>query len=317
MEILSHEREIYEYEKTVLKFKKQNQANSLLSPQELEKLESKLLALKKKVYSRLTSWQRVSICRHPKRPRTRDYLKNVFTEFSELSGDRYFGDDRALIGGLAKIGDLKCLVIGQEKGHDTDSRVKHNFGMMSPEGFRKALRLMKLAEKFALPIISFLDTPGAYPGLSAEERGQGWAIAYNLREMASLRVPILSIVIGEGCSGGALGIGVGNALAMLEHSYYSVISPEGCASILWKDANKNHEAAQMLKLNAENLLEYGIIDCIIKEALGGAHHDPQVVYKGVKSFILEQYESLKTMTSEELVDQRYTKFRNMGCFNIN
>ena len=311
MDILPHEKPIHEYIKTIEHLKKQSQDNPIFAA-EIKKLEQKLQKLKETVYAELTPWQRVLICRHPSRPHSIDYIKHICEGFTELSGDRCYGDDHALIGGIAKIGGVKCVIIGQEKGHDTESRVFRNFGMMNPEGFRKALRLMRLAEKFRLPIVSFLDTPGAYPGLEAEERGQGWAIAHNLREMASIATPIIVVVIGEGCSGGALGIGVGDTIGMLEHAYYSVISPEGCASILWKDASKNIDAASALKLNAENLLEFSIIDTIIEEPLGGAHQAPQVVYDNVKRFILDQWETLKRVPPNLLLEQRYLKFRKMG-----
>lgn len=270
MDILPHEKQIQEYIKTIEHLKRQNENNPLFT-QEIKKLEQKLEKLKQKVYSELTPWDHVQICRHPSRPRTIDYLKHLMKNFMELAGDRTYGDDHSIIGGLAEIDSLRCVVLGQEKGNDTASRVFRNFGMLNPEGFRKALRLMKLAEKFSLPIVTFLDTPGANPVLEAEERGQGWAIAMNLREMARLKVPIVVIVIGEGCSGGALGLGVGDVVAMLEHSYYSVISPEGCASILYKDAAKKIESADNLKLTSEDLLNLGVIDAIIKEPLGGAH----------------------------------------------
>ena len=311
METLPHEKQIHEYVKTIEHLKKQNQNNPLFNS-EIKKLEQKLDKLKEKVYSELTPWQRVTICRHSARPHTIDYIKHICSTFHELCGDRTFADDHALIGGLAEINGTKCVLIGQEKGNDTDSRMYRNFGMVNPEGFRKALRLMHLAEKFNLPVVSLLDTPGAYPGLTAEERGQGWVIAQNLREMSRIKTPIVVLVIGEGCSGGALGIGVGDVIGMLEHSYYSVISPEGCASILWKDPGKNTEAAAKLKLNAEDLLGLGIIDAIIKEPLGGAHHQPEVVYDNVKKFILEQLQILKRIPPELLLEQRYLKFRNMG-----
>jgi len=311
LDILPHEKQIYEYLKTIEHLKKQNKGSSLFSS-EVEKLEKKLDELKKKVYSELTPWERVMICRHTSRPHTIDYIHNICDSFQELFGDRTFGDDTAIIGGLAKINGQKCVVIGQEKGNDTESRVYRNFGMLNPEGFRKALRLAKLGEKFMLPVISFLDTPGAYPGLEAEERGQGWAIAHNLREFSRIKTPIIVMIIGEGCSGGALGMGIGDVVAMLEHAYYSVISPEGCASILWKDAAKNVEASSALKLNAEDLIELNLIDTIIKEPLGGAHHDPETVYKDVKTYLLEQYQVLKKIPPEVLLEQRYLKFRKMG-----
>lgn len=313
MEILSHEKQIYEYIKTIEHLKKQNQSNALFS-KEIKNLELKLEKLKEKVYGELTPWQRVSISRHPSRPHTIDYTKNMCSQFFELFGDREFGDDPSIIGGLATINGVRCVIIGQEKGFDTESRVQRNFGMLNPEGFRKALRLMRLAEKFSLPVVSLLDTPGANPRLEAEERGQGWAIAYNLREMARLKTPIIVIIIGEGCSGGALGMGVGDVVGMLEHSYYTVISPEGCASILWKDSDKKADSAEALKLNAEDLLQRGIIDAIINEPLGGAHHNPQQAIENVKKFILEQINIFKNLPTDLLLEQRYLKFRNMGVF---
>lgn len=316
MEILPHERQIQEYVKAIEHLKKQNNDNPIFN-NEIQKLEQKLEKLKKKIYSELSPWQRVQICRHPSRPHTTDYIKNMCQNFHELCGDRTFGDDHSLIGGLAQIGSMKCIVIGQEKGHDTESRVYHNFGMLNPEGFRKALRLMQLAEKFNLPIVSFLDTPGANAVLEAEERGQSWAIAQNLRSMARITTPIIIAIIGEGCSGGALGMGVGDVVGMMEHSYYSVISPEACASILWKDASKKIEAASILKLNAEDMLKLNIIDAIINEPLGGAHHDPQKVYANMKQFILEQWETLRNIPKDILIEQRYLKFRNIGEFTVN
>jgi acetyl-CoA carboxylase carboxyl transferase subunit alpha len=313
LDILPHEKQIYEYIKTIEHLKKQSQDTPLFN-NEIRKLEQKLEKLKQKVYSELTPWQRVLICRHPSRPHTIDYIKQMCDSFEELCGDRNFADDHSLIGGLARINGMKCVLIGQEKGNDTESRVDRNFGMLNPEGFRKALRLMRLAEKFNLPIVTLLDTPGAYPGLEAEERGQGWAIAENLRAMARMTTPIIVIVIGEGCSGGALGIGVGDVIGMLEHAYYSVISPEGCASILWKDPSKNVDAASALKLNSEDLLKLNIIDAIINEPLGGAHHDPKKTFDNVRQFILEQWEILKMIPPEILLEQRYLKFRRMGQF---
>ena len=314
--MLQHEKKIYEYEETIAKLKKQQGDNPLLSSAELAKLEKKLGELKKKVYSNLTPWERVGICRHPSRPKSIDYIKNICEEFQELFGDRLFRDDPSIICGLAKIGGVKFMVIAQEKGNDTESRLKRNFGMPHPEGYRKAMRCMRLAAKFNLPVLTLVDTPGAFPGLTAEERGQGWAIAQNLFEMARLATPIIVLVIGEGCSGGALGVGVGDVIGMLEHGYYSVISPEGCASILWKDASKNEAAAETLKMHAENLIELGVIDDVIKEPLGGAHHDPALVYANVKKYITDQWNSLKLIPIETLVEQRYQKFRQMGQFSI-
>lgn len=312
METLAHEKHIEEYEKTISKLKEHQRDASFLSQSDISKLENKLKQLKKKVYSKLSPWERVTISRHSARPGTLDLIQNVCEEFHELSGDRYFGDDQALLGGFAKIAGIKCMLIGNEKGNDTESRMHRNFGMLHPEGFRKALRLMKMAEKFSLPIFSIIDTPGAFPGLAAEERGQAWAIAENLREMVRLEVPIVVLILGEGCSGGALGTAVGDVIGMLEHSYYSVISPEGCASILWKDAAKNIEAAKALKLNAENLKEYGIIDEIIEEPLGGAHRDPELIYQRVRNFFLQQWNLLKDLMPDTLLEKRYQKFRKMG-----
>jgi acetyl-CoA carboxylase carboxyl transferase subunit alpha len=313
LDTLPHEKQIYEYIKTIDHLKKQSHDNSLFN-HEIARLEQKLAQYKDKMYSGLDPWARILICRHPGRPHSTDYIRHMCDSFCELSGDRLYGDDHALMGGFAKINGMKCVIIGQEKGNDTESRVYRNFGMLNPEGFRKALRLMRLAEKFKMPIVTLLDTPGAYPGLGAEERGQGWAIANNLREMFQIATPIIVVVIGEGCSGGALGIGVGDSIGMLEHAYYSVISPEGCASILWKDPDKKIEAATALKLNAENLLELQIIDAIIDEPLGGAHHDPACVYDNVKKFILEQWHMLKMIPPEILLEQRYLKFRKIGQF---
>lgn len=315
MDVLAHERQIEDCKKMIEQLKAQSsKQNPFWTNDEIKRLESKLETLKKKVYSNLSPWERVTICRHPARPHSIDFLHKMCDSFTELCGDRTFKDDRALIGGLATIGNEKFVVIGQEKGSDTDSRIHHNFGMSHPEGFRKALRLMKLAEKFKLPVLSLIDTPGAYPGLAAEERGQGAIIAENIMKMSRIQTPIIVLIIGEGCSGGALANAVGDVVGMLEHAYYSVISPEGCASILWKDPAKNSQAASTLKLNAEDLLEFGIIDHIIKEPLGGAHHDPQTVFKDVKTFVLNQWESLKHFSLNFLLESRYCKYRRMGKF---
>ncbi len=316
MTILPHEKPICECEETIKQVKEQNKSNGLWSQEEINKLEKKLENLKKQIYSNLSSMERIAICRHPKRPHSLDYIENICDDFVEIFGDRTFKDDHAVVAGLGTVNGKKFVFIGQEKGKDTESRIYRNFGMAHPEGFRKALRVMKLAEKFHLPVVTFLDTQGAYPGLSAEERGQGWAIAKNLWEMAQLKTPIIVLIIGEGCSGGALGMGVGDVIGMLEHAYYSVISPEGCASILWKDASKSADAAKALKMHPENLIELNIIDDIINEPQGGAHLDPEVVYENVKSFILNQYENLKIIPLKSLIDKRYQKFRKMGEVSI-
>lgn len=314
MELLPHEKQVVEYEKTIAEFKEKNKKNSLLSSSEIQKLERRLDKLKERIYADLTPWERVQICRHPSRPRSVNYIEGMCEEFVELCGDRTFRDDPAVVGGLAKIQGQRFMLIGQEKGCDTSSRMHRNFGMLCPEGFRKALRLAKMAEKFGLPIVFLVDTPGAFPGLTAEERGQGWAIANNLFQLARLKTPIIVLVIGEGCSGGALGMAIGDVIAMLEHSYYSVISPEGCASILWKDPKKNSEAAAMLKMHGEDLKQFAIVDVVIKEPVGGAHHNPAAVYRDVRDFILREWLRLKDLSIEDLLEKRYQKFRTIGLY---
>jgi acetyl-CoA carboxylase carboxyl transferase subunit alpha len=241
-----------------------------------------------------------------------DYIENITDAFFELSGDRNYRNDTAIIGGIGLIQGKKFMIIAQEKGHDTESRIYRNFGMPYPEGYRKALRLMELAEKFEIPVLCLIDTPGAYPGLDAEERGQGRAIADNLFKMSRLKTPIITIVIGEGCSGGALGIGIGDTIAMLEHAYYSVISPEGCASILWKDATKNSDAAKALRMHANDLMQFGIVDSVILEPQGGAHRDKPLAYLNLKKFILSEIERLEKIEISDLIELRYLKFRKIG-----
>lgn len=313
--MLAHEKQILEYEETIAKLK-MNQDKGLWTDEEIVKLEEKLESLKNKVYTELSPWERVAICRHPGRPRSIDYIKAIVKDFVEIAGDRLFRDDKAIIAGLGMIGDMKCMIVAQEKGCDTESRLERNFGMPHPEGYRKAMRAMRLAAKFKLPVVCLLDTPGAYPGLSAEERGQGSAIAHNLLEMSRLPTLIIIILIGEGCSGGALGMGVGDVIGMLEHAYYSVISPEGCASILWKDPSKNAVAAEGLKMHVEDLLELGIVDEKIEEPRGGAHHDPAVVFRNTQEFILRHWDRLKGLKVANLIEERYQKFRKMGKFEI-
>ena len=310
--MLDHEKQVCDYEQTIARLKEQDKINGIWTDEEIVKLENKLEQLKTKVYSQLSPWERVNICRHPDRPRSIDYIQNLCENFTEVFGDRQFSDDRSIISGMGTIAGKKFVIIAQEKGCDTESRLYRNFGMPHPEGYKKALRIMKLAAKFDLPVLSLLDTPGAYPGLAAEERGQGWAIANNLREMSQLPTPVIIVLIGEGCSGGALGMGVGDVIGMLEHSYYSVISPEGCASILWHDAAKNEEAAKMLKMQAEDLVKLGVVDTTIDEPQGGAHHSPNIVYENVKTFILKQREILKALSKQELLEKRYQKFRKIG-----
>lgn len=315
MTVLPHEKQIVEVEETLKKLREQNENNPLFSRDDLRAMEKKIHLMKEKVYSGLKPWDRVAICRHPARPHALDYIQNISDEFIEIFGDRTFQDDHAIVAGLSVIDGEKFVVIGQEKGKDTESRIYRNFGMPHPEGYRKAMRCMRLAAKFNLPVITLLDTPGAYPGLTAEERGQGWAIANNLWEMARLPTPIIVLLIGEGCSGGALGIGVGDVIGMMEHSYYSVISPEGCASILWKDASQNATAASALKMHVEDLLELGVVDQMIPEPLGGAHLNPQEVFKAAKTFIKEQWGALKSIPIDNLLEIRYQKFRKMGKFD--
>lgn len=312
--MLAHEKKIFEYEEMIASLKMQESSEKLLNTSEIEKLEKKLAKLKVSVYSKLSPSQRVAISRHPDRPQAKDFIVNVCDDFREIFGDRLYQDDPAIIAGFGYINGQKVAIIGQEKGKDTESRLYRNFGMPHPEGYRKALRVMRLAEKFAIPVVTLIDTPGAYAGLAAEERGQGWAIAENLREMAALKTPIIAVIIGEGCSGGALGIGVADKVAMLSHAYYSVISPEGCASILWRDAKKSDKAAEALKMNAENLKEFQIIDDILEEPLGGAHHDPQRMFQTLKAYLFEQCSTLEQKEMHELLDQRYQKFRAMGAF---
>ncbi len=281
---------------------------------EIQKLEQKMGSVRAKVYSSLSSWQRIQIARHPQRPYTLDYINMMTTDFVEIHGDRLFADDFAMISGFARIDEEMVVVLGHQKGRDTSENVKRNFGCAHPEGYRKAMRAMRLAEKFGLPVIVFIDTPGAYPGIGAEERGQAQAIAENLRDMAGLKTPIIASVIGEGGSGGALGVGVADYVMILQNAYYSVISPEGCASILWRSAAKAPEASEALKLTGEHLIKFGIVDEIIPEPLGGAHQDPPLVVATLKTAILEQIRRLKTLDEKDLLEARYAKFRAIGKF---
>ncbi|MDP3790701.1 MAG: acetyl-CoA carboxylase carboxyltransferase subunit alpha [Candidatus Omnitrophota bacterium] len=312
---LDFEKPIIELERKIEELKGFTTREDLDMSGELKKLESKLVQIKKDVYENLTPWQRVQLARHPKRPYTLDYIEMLMTDFMEIHGDRHFADDKALIGGLATLNGNKIMVMGHQKGRDTKENLVRNFGSAHPEGYRKAMRLMNMAEKFSLPVVAFIDTPGAYPGIGAEERGQAEAIAYNLREMASLQTPILVFVIGEGGSGGALGIGVGDRIYVLENAYYSVISPEGCAAILWKERTRSPDAAKSLKLTAKDLLEMHIIDGMIKEPLGGAHRNPQEVAQNIRSAIKKDIDDLKKIPKAKLVEMRYEKFRSMGVFS--
>ena len=278
----------------------------------LRKLQREQISELKKAYSKLSAWQTIQVSRHPERPLFPDYMNHMVKNPRELHGDRCFGDDRAIITAFGQIGRERVLIIGQNKGRDTREKIECNFGCPNPEGYRKALAKMKLAEKFGLPVVTFIDTPGAYPGIGAEERGQAQAIALNLREMSRLKVPIISIVIGEGGSGGALGIAVGDRLAMLEYSYYSVISPEGCAGILWHDGTKANEAAEALKLTSKDLTKLGLIDHVIAEPLGGAHRNPRDVIYSVEQYIIKTLRELKRFKIDTLVDKRYQRLRAIG-----
>ncbi|WP_312118099.1 acetyl-CoA carboxylase carboxyltransferase subunit alpha [Brevibacillus reuszeri] len=281
---------------------------------EVQRLEQKAKDLAQQIYGNLTPWQRVQLARHPERPTTLDYIQLLFTDFIEVHGDRLFGDDHAIVGGIAKFDGRPVTVVGHQTGKDTKDNIKRNFGMAHPEGYRKALRIMQQADKFGRPIICFINTKGAYPGKSAEERGQSEAIARNLREMATFRVPIICIVIGEGGSGGALAISVGNRILMLENSWYSVIAPESAAAILWRDASLGMRAAESMKITAPDLFELGVIDGVIPEPFGGAHRDLITQASAVKTVIAEQLEQLVQLTPDELIQDRYEKFRNIGKY---
>lgn len=312
--MLEFEKPIVELEKKILEMREFAKGGSVELTHEIESLERKLDKLTREIYSNLTRWQRVQLARHPQRPYTLDYIQHMTEGFIELHGDRGYADDKAVVCGPAHFFGRKVMIVGQQKGRDTKSKLYRNFGMMHPEGYRKALRMMKLAEKFGLPVIIFIDTPGAFPGLGAEERGQAEAIARNIKEMAKLRVPIIISIIGEGASGGALGIGVGDAVLMLENSWYSVISPEGCAAILWRDAAKAKDAAEALKLAAPDLMELEIIDRIVPEPPGGAHRDHAGAAQSLAAAVKEYLDLMVDLSTEELLDRRLEKFRKMGVF---
>lgn len=314
--IFDFEKPIIELENKLNEMKRIAGENGVELESEATELEKKIHDLKQNIYSNLSRWQRVQISRHPERPYTLDYIKNISDEFIEMHGDRNYRDDKAMIGGLGKIDGHSVMFIGQQKGRTTKQRQYRNFGMPNPEGYRKALRLMRLAEKFRLPIICLIDTPGAFPGIEAEERGQGEAIARNLIEMAKLKSPIICVVIGEGASGGALGIGIGNRVYMLENTWYSVISPESCSSILWRSWENKEQAAEALKLSAKDNVALGIIDGIISEPLGGAHKNPAEAYNYVKERILMDLEELSILSENELVAQRLNKFSSMGVYDV-
>ncbi|MCE0523586.1 MAG: acetyl-CoA carboxylase carboxyltransferase subunit alpha [Methylacidiphilales bacterium] len=309
---LEFEKPLVELEKKIEALKVQFEEHITDAGPEIEALEAKLKEERDQLYSNLTPWQRVQIVRHPARPYTLDYLKLLAGDYLEMSGDRCFGNDRALIGGLAQIGEERVMIIGHQKGHDTKQNIRHNFGLAHPEGYRKALRLMRVADKFGLPIVSFIDTPGAYPGIASEERHIAEAIAVNLREMFTFSVPIVAVVLGEGGSGGALGIGVADRVLILENAYYSVISPEGCAAILWKDQSHAPKAAEALKMTAPDLLKLKLVDEVIPEPAGGAHHSWEIAAAAVKDAVLRHIGELKKLDEFELKEKRYAKFRAFG-----
>jgi acetyl-CoA carboxylase carboxyl transferase subunit alpha len=311
---LDFEKPILELENKIQELKNFTSQKKINLSSEIKRLEEKLSHLRVEIYNNLTAWQRVQIARHPARPYTLDYIQILMSDFIELHGDRSFADDKAIVGGFGRFQQQGIMVIGHQKGRDTKENLMRNFGCAHPEGYRKALRLMKLAEKFDLPIVIFIDTPGAYPGVGAEERGQAQSIALNLREMTGIVVPILAIVIGEGGSGGALGIGVADRICVLENAYYSVISPEGCAAILWKSASKAPQAAEVLKLTAQGLLRLGIIDEVVPEPLGGAHRDPEKMGATLKITIQKHLKELLALSRSDLLKTRYQKFRNIGRF---
>ncbi|MBA4601597.1 acetyl-CoA carboxylase carboxyltransferase subunit alpha [Thermoactinomyces mirandus] len=313
---LPFERPLLELKEKIAELEKFSQQKGIDLSDEIQTLQNKATNLEKQIYKNLTTWQKVQIARHASRPTTMHYIRTIFTDFMELHGDRLYGDDPAIVGGIAKLDGRPVTVIGHERGTGTKEKIARNFGMPHPEGYRKALRLMQQANKFGRPIITFIDTQGAHPGMEAEERGQSEAIARNLREMAGFSVPIVCVVTGEGGSGGALAIGVGNRLLMLEHAYYSVITPEGAAAILWRDATKAQEAAEALKITSADLKSLGIIDEIISEPKGGAHKDPVLQSKYIKQAIIKHLSPLLSMSEEELIGDRYQKYAMIGEYTL-
>lgn len=313
MQYLDFEKPIADLEDKIQELQDLSVGDGVLKP-EIDRLKKKAEQLRESIFTNLTRWQRVQLARHPERPYTLDYIERITEDFIELHGDRYYGDDHAIVGGFATINDQSVMIIGHQKGRDTKSRQYRNFGMANPEGYRKAYRLMKLAEKFDVPVVTLLDTPGAYPGLEAEERGQAEAIAKNLKMMATLEVPLISIVIGEGASGGAIGIGMGNEVFMMENTWYSVIAPESCSSILWKTWDYKEQAAAALKPTAKDLLEMNVIDGIVPEPIGGAHRDYTKSAEAVKECCLKSIKRLRKLKNDQLVDQRIEKYASMGVW---
>ncbi len=312
MQLLEFEKPAAELERELDKLRTKSGSQNIDLSAEISTMEAKLAATRAEIYQNLTPWQRVQIARHTNRPFMLDYVSLAFTDFEELHGDRHIGDDASMPGGFARIGGQRVIIIGHQKGRDTKENLKRNFGSAHPEGYRKAMRLMKMAEKFGLPVITMIDTPGAFPGIGAEERNIAEAIAYNLREMMLLKVPIIAVVLGEGGSGGALGIGVADRVMMMENAYYSVISPEGCAAILWKHRKHAPEAAEAMKLVAPDLMKLGLIDGVVEEPTGGAHHDHQATAHAFQEKIIALITELKALETKDLLDQRYHKFRSFG-----
>ena len=312
---LDFEKPLVELEEKILSLQQSASENDVDVSDEVERLRKQVEKRSKEIFGSLEPWQRVQLARHPRRPTMLDYVERIFDDFKELHGDRAYRDDPSIVGGMARIGDRQVMVVGHQKGRDTKSNIRRNFGMPHPEGYRKALRLMELAAKFGRPIVTFVDTPGAFPGVGAEERGQAEAIARNLREMAGFRVPIVVFVTGEGGSGCALAIAVGDRVYMLENSIYSVISPEGCAAILWKDQSKASEAAAAMKITAQEVAQLGVVDEVLSEPLGGAHRDPDAAAEKVKSVMLAALDELEAVDSQRRIEDRMQKFLNMGVFD--
>lgn len=311
---LEFEKPLKELDQQLLQLQQMSEESNIDVEHEIAAIEAKIEATKRTIYSDLTAWQKVQLARHPNRPYSQDYIESIFENFQELHGDRMFKDDAAIIGGIARFQEKPIMVIGQQKGRNTKENLKRNFGCPHPEGYRKALRLMKMAEKFNMPVLTLIDTPGAYPGIGAEERHVAEAIAVNIREMSDLQVPIIAVVLGEGGSGGALGIGVADRVIVFENAYYSVISPEGCAAILWKDRKYAPDAAEALKLNSKDLVRFGVADEILEEPLGGAHRNPDEAASSLQTLLKKQLQDLEKTPIDELVEARYQKFRKIGVF---
>lgn len=313
--ILDFEKPIQDLNLQIDELKNLAATNHIDLSDEIDRMEQRALALKQRIYTSLAPDQVVKIARHAERPTTLDYIGMMCTDFVEVHGDRLFGDDPSIVGGFARLGDQKIMILGHQKGKDTKDKIYRNFGMPQPEGYRKAMRLMRLAEKFGLPIVTLVDTPGAFPGIEAEERGQAEAIARNLYDMSALKVPVFTIITGEGGSGGALGIAVANEVLILEHAVYSVISPEGCAAILWSDASRSPDAAKAMKMTSKELKQLGVVDDIIPEPVGGAHHDPDLVASNVSATISKLLKKYKKLKPEQIAEHRYSKFRAFGFFS--